>query len=86
MPSKTAGLRMATPYSFQPKPLHLRGQHHLQLDPKTMQEKTVPESQGHLGVRVSPDGKYLTAATVDGEKLLIFDIGAQKWSELGQSA
>ena len=55
------------------------------MDLKTMQEKTVPDSLGNVGVTVSPNGKYLSATTVDGQKLLIFDVPAQRWSDLTQA-
>jgi len=51
------------------------------VDLKTMQEETVPESRGHIGASVSPDGKYLAATKVDGQKLLLFNIATQKWTE-----
>jgi hypothetical protein len=35
-----------------------------------------------LGARVSPDGHYLVAYTVDGQKMLMFDFTTQKWAEL----
>jgi eukaryotic-like serine/threonine-protein kinase len=51
-------------------------------DLKSMKEKSVPNSTGRVYARPSPDGRYLAALTVDGQKLLIFDFGSEKWSEL----
>lgn len=56
------------------------------LDLKTIKMTTVPDSQGRVGVTLSPDGHYLAARTVDGQKLLIFDVAAQKWSALAQAS
>jgi serine/threonine protein kinase/Tol biopolymer transport system component len=52
------------------------------VDLKTMKVSTLPDSQGRLGARVSPDGHYLVAYTVDGQKMLMFDFTTQKWAEL----
>ena len=56
------------------------------LDLKTMKTTSVPDSQGRVGAMLSPDGHYVAATTVDGQKLLIFDVTAQKWSELAQAS
>ncbi|HKI27299.1 MAG TPA: protein kinase [Candidatus Sulfotelmatobacter sp.] len=55
------------------------------LDLKTMKMTTVPDSQGRVGAAFSPDGRYVAATTVDGQKLLLFDIATQKWTELKAS-
>jgi Tol biopolymer transport system component len=47
-----------------------------------MKQKTVPDSTGRVAAWPSPDGRYLAATTVDGQKLLLFDITTQKWSDL----
>jgi len=52
------------------------------LDLKTLRQTTVPDSKGRFGARPSPDGHYLAATPVDGEKLLLFDITTQQWSDL----
>jgi eukaryotic-like serine/threonine-protein kinase len=52
------------------------------LDLKTMKMSTVPDSRGRVGATLSPDGRYVAASTVDGQKVLLFDVPGQKWSEL----
>jgi serine/threonine protein kinase/Tol biopolymer transport system component len=55
------------------------------LDLKTMKPTLLPESRGHLGAVLSPDGRYVAATTVDGQRLLIFEVATQRWSELAKS-
>jgi Tol biopolymer transport system component len=50
---------------------------------KTNKEMMVPDSKDRISATISPDGRYIAATTDDGQKLLIFDFAAQKWSELG---
>ncbi len=52
------------------------------LDLKTMKMSVMPDSRGRVGAILSPDGRYLAATTVDGQKVLLFDVPSQKWSEL----
>jgi Tol biopolymer transport system component len=56
------------------------------LDLKTMKLTTLPDSRWRIGAALSPDGHYVAATTVDGQKLLIFDVAAQTWSELTQTS
>jgi tRNA A-37 threonylcarbamoyl transferase component Bud32/WD40 repeat protein len=56
------------------------------LDFKTMKTSTLPESRGRVGATLSPDGHYVAATTVDGQKILLFDIPTQKWSELAKES
>jgi Tol biopolymer transport system component len=52
------------------------------VDLKTLQVATLPGSkQLQIPVR-SPNGRYLVASTVDGQKLMLFDFATQQWSEL----
>jgi Tol biopolymer transport system component len=52
------------------------------VDLKTLQVATLPGSeQLQIPVR-SPNGRFLVASTVDGQKLMLFDFTTQKWSEL----
>ena len=53
-------------------------------DVETMKVTTVPASESKVEATLSPNGRYIAAAAVDGRKLMIFDIGAQKWSELAE--
>jgi len=56
------------------------------LDLKTLKQTTVHDSKGRVGARPSPDGHYLAATTVDGQKLLLFDTRTQKWSDLASAS
>jgi Tol biopolymer transport system component len=56
------------------------------LDLKTMKQTTVPDSKGRVGAQPSPDGRYLAATTVDGPKLLLFDLATQNWSDLATAS
>jgi Tol biopolymer transport system component/DNA-binding winged helix-turn-helix (wHTH) protein len=51
------------------------------LDLKTHQTSTVTDSQGLYCPRWSPDGKYISATTADGQRLLLLDLAASKWME-----
>jgi len=52
---------------------------------KTMKTTSVPASEAQVGARLSPDGRYIAATPVDGQKLMIFDVASQKWSELAKA-
>jgi eukaryotic-like serine/threonine-protein kinase len=56
------------------------------LDLKTMKMTPLPDSQGRVGAALSPDGRYVAATTVDGQKLLLFEVATQKWSELAKAS
>jgi eukaryotic-like serine/threonine-protein kinase len=56
------------------------------LDLKTMQTTDVPDSGKLIAPLRSPDGQYLAATTVDGDKLLLFSFATQKWTELARTA
>jgi serine/threonine protein kinase/Tol biopolymer transport system component len=56
------------------------------LDLKTMQTTDVPDSGKLIAPLRSPDGQYLAATTVDGDKLLLFSFANQKWTELARTA
>jgi serine/threonine protein kinase/Tol biopolymer transport system component len=52
------------------------------VDLKTLQVATLPGSeQLQIPVR-SPNGRYLVACTVNGQKLMLFEFASQKWSEV----
>jgi Tol biopolymer transport system component len=51
-------------------------------DLKTLQVTTIPDSQNLLYPVGSPDGRYITAASVDGQRIMLFDFSTRKWSEL----
>jgi Tol biopolymer transport system component len=52
------------------------------VDLKTTRVTTLPESQNVNFPVCSPDGRYVAASTIDAQKLMLFDFGTQKWSEL----
>ena len=52
------------------------------VDLKTLQVTSIPDSQ-HLSFPVvSPDGHHISATSVDGQKLILFDFSTRKWSDL----
>ncbi len=55
-------------------------------DLKTHQTSTLPGSQGLWTARYSPDGRYVVAVRWDQQKLMLFDVTAQKWMELANVA
>jgi serine/threonine protein kinase/Tol biopolymer transport system component len=54
------------------------------LDLKTGRIVTLPGSETMLAPQRSNDGRYLTAATKDRKKLMIFEFETQRWSELAR--
>jgi Tol biopolymer transport system component len=51
-------------------------------DLKTVRVSTIPDSNDMFAPVSSPDGRYISATSVDGQKLMPFDFTTQKWSEL----
>jgi Tol biopolymer transport system component len=58
-----------------PKAIHI-------VDLKTKQVSTLPRSEGLFGPRWSSDGRHVTAAPLDGRKLMVFDFERAEWSDL----
>jgi DNA-binding winged helix-turn-helix (wHTH) protein/Tol biopolymer transport system component len=52
------------------------------VDWETRKATKLPESEGLTSPMWSPDGKYLTAKTLDEHRLLLFDAPAGKWKEI----
>ena len=52
------------------------------LDPKTSSTTIVPESNELFLPRCSPDGRYIVAPTRDQQKLKLYEISTQKWTDL----
>jgi Tol biopolymer transport system component len=52
------------------------------LDMKTRQVSSFPGSENMIAPAISPDGRYLAAATSDRQKLMLFDFTTQQWVEL----
>jgi hypothetical protein len=47
-----------------------------------MDVKPVPNSDKVIGPHLSPDGRYLAATSLTGDKLLLFNFSSQQWSDL----
>ena len=56
------------------------------LDLKTAKLSLVPGSRGRISGEVSPDGKFIAAVPADGNSLSLFDIAAQKWSDIAHGS
>ncbi len=52
------------------------------LDLQTQSVEKIPGSDGVLTTRVSPDGHYLTANPLGLNKVMLYDLRTQRWSEL----
>jgi Tol biopolymer transport system component len=52
------------------------------LDLSNHEVATLPSSQGLFSPRWSPDGRYIVADRINSSGLLLFDIQANKWSEI----
>ena len=48
----------------------------------TLQVNALSGSKDLFAPVVSPDGRYIASASVDGQKLMLFDFNTHKWSEL----
>ena len=49
---------------------------------KTLQVATIPDSQNLSFAAASPDGHHISATSVDGQKLMLFDSSTRHWSDL----
>jgi eukaryotic-like serine/threonine-protein kinase len=56
------------------------------VDLKTHAVATVPGSEGLWSPRWSPDGRYIIATPRPPDRLMLFDVKAQRWSELLKAA
>jgi len=56
------------------------------VDLKTMAVTAIPDSSNLIGPTLSPNGKYIVATSVAGDRLLLFKIATQRWSELTKAA
>jgi Tol biopolymer transport system component len=48
------------------------------VDVNTLRVSTLPESNGLLWPALSPDGHYVVAASLDGQKLMLFEMATQR--------
>ncbi len=55
------------------------------VDLATMQTTDIPDSEKLLAPLRSPDGLYIVATNVDGDKLLLFNFVNQKWTDLAET-
>ncbi len=52
------------------------------IDIETRQVSSIPDSGNLSSPVASPDGRYIATASVDGQKLMLFDFTTRKWSDL----
>jgi Tol biopolymer transport system component/DNA-binding winged helix-turn-helix (wHTH) protein len=55
------------------------------LDWKTRKVSLIPDSNGLFSPRVSPDGRYISALTVNNMRLMLFDAKTKRWSALAEA-
>ena len=53
-----------------------------QFDLQTRKMTTLPGSEGMLGPRWSPDGRYISTFSADTKKTMLLEVSTGKWSEL----
>jgi len=53
-----------------------------QFDLQTRKLTTLPGSEGMLGPRWSPDGRYVSTFSADTKKAMLLEVSSGKWSEL----
>jgi eukaryotic-like serine/threonine-protein kinase len=57
------------------------------LDLRTRRVSNVPGAEGLYSAEMSPDGRFIVAMDAPGQhKLMLFDVGKQKWSQLFETA
>jgi serine/threonine protein kinase/Tol biopolymer transport system component len=54
----------------------------LMLDLASGQVTQLPRSEGLYSPRWSPDGRYILALSSDSNRMVLFDVAAQKWTDL----
>lgn len=52
------------------------------VDLQSMKVKALPNSDKLIGPSLSPNGRYLVATTLTGDKLLLFNLSTQQWADL----
>ena len=52
------------------------------LDLASGQVTQLPRSEGLYSPRWSPDGRYILALSSDSNRMVLFDVAAQKWTDL----
>lgn len=56
------------------------------VDLKTLNVTTIPDSNNMIAPQYSPDGQYLAAVSIAGNRLLLFNVATKQWSDLTQTA
>jgi len=56
------------------------------VDLKSGKVSTLPGSENLLWPALSPDGRYVVASSLDGQKLMMFEVATQKWSQLAEAS
>jgi len=56
------------------------------VDINSLRVSTLPGSKHLLWPCLSPDGRYVVAASIDGQMLMLFDTETQKWSQLAEAS
>jgi Tol biopolymer transport system component/DNA-binding winged helix-turn-helix (wHTH) protein len=54
------------------------------LDVASGKVETLPDSEGLISPRWSPDGRYIAALSLDQTRLMLFDNATRKWRQLAQ--
>ena len=52
------------------------------LDLESRKVRDLPGAEHLFSPRVSPDGKFIAAITIDSQVLMLFDVASQHWTEL----
>jgi len=53
------------------------------VDVQTRRVSAIAGSNGLRGPRFSPDGKYISATSASGDRLMLFDVAARRWTAQG---
>lgn len=53
-------------------------------DLDTKQQRDLPGAEHFFSPRWSPDGKFIAAISTDSEKLVVYEVATEKWSEVAQ--
>jgi eukaryotic-like serine/threonine-protein kinase len=53
-----------------------------QFDLQTKKSKSFRGSEGMVGPRLSPDGRYMSTLSADAKKMMLLDLSTGKWSDL----
>jgi Tol biopolymer transport system component len=54
------------------------------VDLQTKQQNDLPGAKDLFSPRCSPDGKFIAGISTDSERLMVFEVATQKWSEVAK--